>query len=205
MAMPDNSHGYIFPDTPNPPWDNADPLVRLYLLSHGFALAGSSYASTGWAIQDAFKDQIAVLDKFNQLVRQPDRTVAWGHSMGGIITAGLVQNHPDRFSGALPFCGVLAGSVGVWNDWLDSAFAFNTLLAGGQLQLVNITDPETNLINAEQILSNAQNTAQGQARIAFGSGSSRFIGLDRSFLAAALPDMLRRVRGEPIRVAGAEL
>jgi Prolyl oligopeptidase family len=93
------SHGYIFPDTPNPPWDNADPLVRLYLLSHGFALAGSSYASTGWAIQDAFKDQIAVLDKFNQLVRQPDRTIAWGHSMGGIITAGLVQNHPDRFSG----------------------------------------------------------------------------------------------------------
>ena len=53
------SHGYIFPDTPNPPWDNADPLVRLYLLSHGFALAGSSYASTGWAIQNAFKDQIA--------------------------------------------------------------------------------------------------------------------------------------------------
>jgi pimeloyl-ACP methyl ester carboxylesterase len=160
------SHGYIFPDTPNPPFDNGDLLVRLYLLSHGFALAGSSYASTGWAIQDAFKDQIAVLDKFNELVRQPDRTVAWGHSMGGIITAGLVQNHPDRFSGALPFCGVLAGSVGVWNDWLDSAFAFNTLLAGGQLQLVNITDPETNLINAEQSLSNAQNTAQGQARIA---------------------------------------
>jgi pimeloyl-ACP methyl ester carboxylesterase len=160
------SHGYTFPDTPNPPFDNGDVLVRLYLLSHGFALAGSSYAGTGWAIQDAFMDQIAVLDKFDQVLRHPDRTIAWGHSMGGIITAGLVQNHPDRFSGALPFCGVLAGSVGVWNDWLDSAFAFNTLLAGNQLKLVNITDPETNLINAEQILSNAQNTAQGQARIA---------------------------------------
>ena len=64
------SHGYIFPDTPNPTWDNADVLVRLYLLSHGFALAGSSYASTGWAIQDAFKDQIAVLDEFNQFRRR---------------------------------------------------------------------------------------------------------------------------------------
>jgi pimeloyl-ACP methyl ester carboxylesterase len=160
------SHGYALPGTPNPAPDNGDILVRLYLLSHGFALAGSSYAGTGWAIQDAFSDQIAVLDKFDQLVRQPDRTIAWGHSLGGIITGGLVQNHPDRFSAALPFCGVLAGSVGVWNDWLDSAFAFNTLLAGGQLQLVNITDPETNLINAEQILSNAQTTAQGQARIA---------------------------------------
>jgi pimeloyl-ACP methyl ester carboxylesterase len=160
------SHGYTLPGTPNPPADNGDLLVRSYLLSHGYALAGSSYASTGWAIQDAFTDQIAVLDKFDQLVGNPSRTIAWGHSLGGIISAGLVQTHPDRFSGALPFCGVLAGSVGMWNDWLDSAFAFNTLLAGGKLQVVNITDPETNFNNAEQILSNAQNTAQGRARTA---------------------------------------
>jgi pimeloyl-ACP methyl ester carboxylesterase len=160
------SHGYTAPGTPNPPADNADLLARLYLFSHGFALAGSSYASTGWAIQDAFADQIAVLDKFDQLVGKPKRTIAWGHSLGGIISAGLVQIYPNRFSAALPLCGVLAGGVGLWNEWLDSAFAFNTLVAGGQLQIVNITDPDTNLINAEQILSDAQNTAQGQARIA---------------------------------------
>jgi len=160
------SHGYILPGTPNPPADNADLVVRLYLFSRGFALAGSSYAGTGWAIQDAFADQIAVLDKFGQLVGKPKRTIAWGHSLGGIISAGLVRNYPDRFSAALPFCGLLAGSVGAWNDWLDSAFAFNTLIAAGQLQVVNITDPETNFINAEQILADAQTTAQGQARIA---------------------------------------
>lgn len=160
------SHGYVLPGTPNPPADNADLVVRLYLFSHGFALAGSSYATTGWAIGDAFTDQIAVLDKFSQLVGKPKRTIAWGHSLGGIISAGLAQNYPDRFSAALPLCAVLAGSVGVWNNWLDSAFAFNTLIAGGQLQVVNITDPETNFITAEQILSDAQTTAQGRARIA---------------------------------------
>jgi pimeloyl-ACP methyl ester carboxylesterase len=161
------SHGYVLPGTPNPPASNADDVpTRLYLFSRGFALAGSSYAGTGWAIEDAFTDQIAVLDKFAQLVGKPKRTIAWGHSLGGIISAGLVQKYPDRFSAALPLCGVLAGSVGAWNNWLDSAFAFNTLVAGGQLQVVNITDPETNFINAEQILANAQNTAQGQARIA---------------------------------------
>src|ERR1700730_18369239 len=160
------SHGYNS-SLPNPPADNGDPLVRLYLLFHGYALAGSSYASLGWAIHDAFNDQIAVLDKFNQLVGQPSRTIAWGHSLGGFITAGLVQNCPHRFSGALPLCGGLAGSVGFWNQWLDSAFAFKTLLASGSgLQLVHITDPVTNLGIATQFLTNAQATPQGQARIA---------------------------------------
>jgi pimeloyl-ACP methyl ester carboxylesterase len=160
------SHGYAPPDTPNPPADNGDTLVRLYLLSKGYALAGSSYAGTGWAVKDALHDQIAVLDKFDRLVAHPRRTIAWGHSMGGITTAGLVQKHPERFSGAVAFCGVVAGSPGFWNQLLDSAFAFNTLLASGQLQLVHITDPVTNLANAETILNNAQSTPQGQARIA---------------------------------------
>ncbi len=114
------SHGYVPPGDPNPPADNGDPLVLYYLVSHGYAVAGSSYAATGWAVQDAFTDQIAVLAKFDELVGQPNRTIAWGHSMGGIITAGLVQKFPERISGALPFCGVLAGSVGFWNEYLDS-------------------------------------------------------------------------------------
>ena len=160
------SHGYLPPGTLNPPADNGDLLVRLFLLSHNYALAGSSYASTGWAIHEALRDQIAVLDTFNSTVGHPTRTIAWGHSLGGIISAGLVQDDPDRFAGAVPLCGVLAGGVGLWNEFLDSAFAFNTLLASGGLQVVNITDPTTNLNNAQQFLSYAQATAQGQARIA---------------------------------------
>jgi pimeloyl-ACP methyl ester carboxylesterase len=161
------SHGYTAPSTLNPPTDNGDLLVRLYLLSHNYALAGSSYASTGWAIADALRDQIAVLDRFTSLVDQPRRTIAWGHSLGGIITAGLVQNFPERFSGAVPLCGVMAGSIGLLNEWLDSAFAFKTLLASGsELQVVNISDPTANGALAQQILSNAQATPQGQARLA---------------------------------------
>ena len=135
-------------------------------MSNGYALAGSSYAGTGWAVQDALHDQIAVLDTFDRLVGHPSRTIAWGHSMGGITTAGLVQSHPERFSGAVALCGVVGGSVGFWNELLDSAFAFNILLASGRLQIVHITDPITNLTNAENILNHAQGTPQGQARIA---------------------------------------
>jgi len=168
------SHGYVFPGDPNPAQDTGtagggpeDPLSRFYLLTHGYALAGSSYAKTGYAIHEALPDQIAVLDTFDSLIGQPSRTIAWGHSLGGIITAGLAQKYPERFSGALPMCGVLAGSVGIWNEFLDAAFAFNTLLASGSgLQVVNITDPDTNFAIAEQVLTSAQASPEGRARIA---------------------------------------
>jgi pimeloyl-ACP methyl ester carboxylesterase len=159
--------------TPVPAVDTAggagipgDPLLRFYLLTHGYGLAGSS-ASPFWRVKEAFSEQIEVLDTFNTLVGAPVRTIAWGHSLGGIITAGLLQKYPERFSGALSMCGVLGGSVGFWNQFLDAAFAFKTLLAPGSgLQVVNITDPDTNLTIAEQALTAAQATAEGRARIA---------------------------------------
>ena len=161
------SHGYDRPDKPNPPaMDAGDPLTGAFMLSRGFALAGSSYANTGWAVQEALVDQIAVLDIFVQTVGKPQRTIAWGHSLGGMITAGLIQRNPDRFDAALPMCGVLSGGVATWNTALDSAFAFQTLLGSSQLQVVNITGPVGNLTLAEGLLAAAQGTPQGRARLA---------------------------------------
>ena len=161
------SHGYVGPGSPNPAQDVGDPLTRAALLAGGFALAGSSYAHTGWAIQEALVDQIAVLDTFNAFFGKPTRTIAWGHSLGGIITAGLIQNNPQRFDAALPMCGVLSGGVATWNQALDSAFAFKTLLAfGSPLQVVNIINPGANFVLSEQILAAASATPQGRARLA---------------------------------------
>jgi pimeloyl-ACP methyl ester carboxylesterase len=160
------SHGYVAPGAPNPALDVSDPFTGGYMLAAGFALAGSSYASTGWAVHEAIPDQIAVLDAFQSMVGTPIQTIAWGHSLGGEVTAGLVQQYPDRFNAALPMCGVLAGSVGHWNQGLDAAFAFNTLLAGGALEMVHITNPAQDYGIAAAFLPAAQATAQGQARIA---------------------------------------
>jgi pimeloyl-ACP methyl ester carboxylesterase len=135
------------------------------LLSHGYALAGSSYATTGWAIQQALPDQINTLDVFDQTYATPSRTIAWGHSLGGIITAGLIQRYPDRFTAALPMCGVLSGGVATWNTALDSSFGFQQLL-DPSVQVVNITDPTANLANAEAAATAAQQTPQGRARLA---------------------------------------
>jgi hypothetical protein len=168
------SHGYEAPN-PNPPGIPSDApgdAVKAWLLERGYALAASSYSQRGWALQQAFHDQIAVLDQFNQLGEahgfgHPKRTIAWGASLGGIITAGLIQLNPKRFTGAIPLCGVLAGGPAVWNEGLDGEFVFKTLLApGSALQLVNITDPAGNIALAEQVINAAQATPQGRARLA---------------------------------------
>lgn len=161
------SHGYVVPGSPNPPQVAGDPVTAGVLLSQGFALAGSSYATTGWALHEALPDQIGVIKAFKQLVGKPKATVAWGHSLGGIITAGLIQRFPEDFDAAMPLCGVLAGGVGTWNQALDAEVAFKTLIAPtAPLQLVNITTPTQNFELAEAILAAAQATPQGRARIA---------------------------------------
>lgn len=159
------SHGYVVPGSPNPAADVGDQITGGWMLAHGFALAGSSYASAGWAIQQALPDQIATLNAFRRRVGHPSRTIAWGHSLGGIITAGLIQRYPKRFSAALPMCGVLSGAVATWNTALDSAFAFKVLI-GPSVVVTHITDPLKNYGTAEAAAATAQQTAQGRARLA---------------------------------------
>jgi pimeloyl-ACP methyl ester carboxylesterase len=113
-----------------------------------------------------------LLNYFDTTCGQPLRTLAWGHSLGGIITAGLVQLNPSRFNGALPMCGVLAGGVGTWNQALDGVFAFDVLLAGNTLPIVHLTNPGAAYSQAESILGSAQNSAQGKARIALSAALS---------------------------------
>ena len=159
------SHGYSF--YPIDATDAGDPVTAAWLLDNGYAIAGSSYATSGWALQQAFQDQIAVLDVFDSTFGTPKRTIAWGHSLGGMITAGLVQLYPDRFSAALPMCGVVAGGPGVWNQGLDSEFALSTLVTPFKLvRFKSLGDVVANFGTASAALAAAQGTKQGRARIA---------------------------------------
>jgi dienelactone hydrolase len=171
------SHGFIPPGEPNVPAAGAiDPVVGDHLLAHGYALAGSSYASVGWAVADAFADQEAVLRRFRREFGTPRATVAWGDSMGGLITAGLLQRQPREFAGGLAMCGVLGGAVAFWNASLDLATVFKTLIArdpdpavaqpASRLVLTGITDPRANVAFARAALTAAQRTPAGRARIA---------------------------------------
>jgi pimeloyl-ACP methyl ester carboxylesterase len=160
------SHGYVRPGAQNSA-QSAPGEARKWLLDHGYAAAGSAYSSTGWAVEDALRDQVALLDFFGRTVGKPKRVIAWGHSLGGLISAGLVQLYPDRFAAAMPMCGVLAGGVATWNIELDAAYAFKTLLAPrSDLELVHIDDALSNSDLAQQILATSQKSLQGKARLA---------------------------------------
>jgi pimeloyl-ACP methyl ester carboxylesterase len=155
----------VVPGTSNPAMDAPDSTTGGWMLAHGYALAGSSYSGTGWAVQQALPDQIHTLNVFDAKVGTPKQTIAWGDSLGGMITAGLAQTFPNRFNAALPMCGVLSGAVATWNTALDAEFAFQQLI-DPSVQVVNITDPGPNLISAEEAGAKAQKSLAGRARLA---------------------------------------
>jgi pimeloyl-ACP methyl ester carboxylesterase len=141
--------------------------VKDWLLQHGYALAASSYSTGGWAVAEAVPDQIATLDEFAAQFGKPKRTIAWGGSMGGLITVALAERHPDRIDAAIPYCGSISGSLGMMNMALDGAFTFKTLLApDSDIQLMNITDDTANAAKARAVAQAAQSTPQGRARLA---------------------------------------
>lgn len=161
------SHGSVFPGDPNPAADAPNAATGAYLLSQGYALAGSAYRRTGWSLDDAFADQPALLDFFASQYGPPKRTITWGTSLGGMITAGLLQKFPTRFDAGLSMCGLLAGGVAQWNLRLDSMFVLKTLLApNADLPLVHLTDAAGEEKQFETLLNQAQMTPAGRARIA---------------------------------------
>ncbi|CAN5595065.1 alpha/beta hydrolase [soil metagenome] len=158
------SHGYARGPA-NPAQNAPGEAVKPQLLAKGYALAGSSFASTGWALEDAVPDQLATLDAFTAAVGKPKHTLAWGSSMGGLATMALIEGHPERFDGALPMCGSVGGAVAMMNSAFDAAFAFKTLLAP-DLKLVAGVDDRAVAERAGVVVAQARQTPEGRARLA---------------------------------------
>jgi pimeloyl-ACP methyl ester carboxylesterase len=164
------SHGYTPDGAPNPAQNAPSGATRTALLDRGYALIGSSYPETGWVLEKALPDQMATLDVFADRFGRPRQAIAWGTSMGGMITTGLAERYGRRFAGALAMCGLEHGGIANWNNTLDPVFAVKTLLApGSTAPLVNLPDQATALRSVGELsaaLTAAQATPQGRARTA---------------------------------------
>jgi pimeloyl-ACP methyl ester carboxylesterase len=153
------SHGYRFAEAGPPSFtapstaaqvtstdtdgSGSDPLSKK-LLSQGYALAGSSYKSNGWAVADGVSADEALHERFDSLVGKPKRTFVWGDSLGGLITEIVAERNPGWVDGAAPMCGAVAGPNLNLDLALDIAFAIKTLI-DPSLKLTGFTsDAEAN-------------------------------------------------------------
>jgi pimeloyl-ACP methyl ester carboxylesterase len=133
-----HGHGYVpsFLPFPNPTPSLASIPAAADLLNRGYAVMASSYANKGWALPTAPDDQLNALEAAIAAIgAQPDMVLAFGTSMGGLVTAQLAEAAGDVIDGALPTCGIVAGGVDLNNYQLDGAHAINELLADGNIQI----------------------------------------------------------------------
>jgi len=102
-----------------------NPALEPVLLAQGYALAGSAYASNGWAVEDGVADTRRLVSHFRAVVGMPARTLLWGFSMGSLVTLSLAEETAGHFDGYLAACAVGAGASRSWDGALVTALAYD--------------------------------------------------------------------------------
>jgi hypothetical protein len=163
------SHGFGPPQAADAP----DGSTKQALLDRGYALAGSSYDAAGswWALGSALRDQFETVGAVRaDLPAAPGRVIAFGTSMGGLISALESERGNGLIDGALTTCGLVGGAIALNNYQLDGAYAIAKLLAPTQpIKLVRFAGPADGLATGKQldaIAQQAQTTPAGRARLA---------------------------------------
>jgi hypothetical protein len=163
------SHGFGPPQAADAP----DASTKQALLDRGYALVGSSYDPGGswWALSSALRDQFEALDAVRTVLpSKPREVIAFGTSMGGLISALESERGNGRIDGALTTCGIVAGAIHLNNYQLDGEYAIAKLLAPAMpIKLVRFANPDEGLATGKQfdaIAQQAESTPQGRARLA---------------------------------------
>lgn len=177
FAKPARWNGAVLVDLDFAAGGLASPLTKS-LLDRGYAVGGTTRAISSWNIAHAIDNQAAALDRFETAFGAARYAIAEGRSMGGMVAAGVAQVYPGRFDAAVPMCGGLGGSVGQWNQKLDTVFTLKTLLfPGSDLPVTglpaDVPGTQQRWLSAVQ---SAQATAEGKARIALASAIGQLPG-----------------------------
>jgi len=95
--------GYKITNTPEPvPGGNAE--VAKYFFSQGIAIVGSGFARQGWNPDSAIKTNVELIGTFKKQFPKTTKVIACGSSLGGVITQGLAEKHPELVSAVAPMC-----------------------------------------------------------------------------------------------------
>ncbi|MFI5954926.1 alpha/beta hydrolase [Cryptosporangium sp. NPDC051539] len=158
------SHGFGPLTAQNAPDDE----TRSALLAEGYGLVGSSYSGRSWwALSSALDDQFGALAAIEKRVGDARRTIAWGTSMGGLISALQAERGAGRIDGSLTTCGLVGGALNLGNYQLDGEWALVRLL-DAKARLVDYPTSAAGTAAATALssaITAAQRTPAGRARV----------------------------------------
>ena len=123
-----SNHGFDFgAPGPNPGLGALGPLW----LSEGYAVAASSYSQCCWAVFQAQRDIERMVTVFEDNFGSPGNVFVSGGSLGGIVTAQVIEKLKDKMNivGAYPFCGALSGSRS-WDGGIDIRLIYDVICGG---------------------------------------------------------------------------
>lgn len=99
------------------------------LLAQGYALAGAGYARQGWATAEGVEAGELLIGHINSgAIRGVKEILAWGDSLGGLITQTLIQENPGKIAGTLPLCGVMEGPEQAFSSAMTVLYTWKTLI-----------------------------------------------------------------------------
>jgi pimeloyl-ACP methyl ester carboxylesterase len=128
--------GYTVKSVPEtaPGQSDANMAPTQALLAQGYALMGSGFSRQGWNLDAAVATNVELIDTFKKKFTTTTKVVAWGQSLGGIITQTLAEKYPNLIDAAAPLCMAdnIAPELTMAGDflWAFKTF-FNPAIKGG--------------------------------------------------------------------------
>ena len=103
--------------------------VAASLLGQGYALAGTGYANQGWAVAEGVESGENLIKYINGGgIKGAKQILAWGDSLGAIVTQSLVQRNPGKIAGTNPRCGAFAGPEAAFDTAQTVLYTWKTLI-----------------------------------------------------------------------------
>jgi len=90
-------------NTPEP-IPGGNPAIASYFLGNGMAIMGSGFARQGWNLDSAVTTNVELVGAFKTAFPTTKKVLAWGSSLGGIITQTLAEKYPTLVDAVAPMC-----------------------------------------------------------------------------------------------------
>ena len=117
--------GYKVLNTPEPAPDGDKEIITA-LLGQGYGIAGSGFSRQGVNVQQAVATNVELIGIFKKKNPTTKKVVAWGGSLGTLITQTLAEKHPELVDAVALVCPATAPTDALISYFGDFMWGFKT-------------------------------------------------------------------------------